>query len=169
MHNFCEIKKYICYPCYYTNPCSRSPLFYIYMRKKLLLFEKHSQNLLCEVIVNTVVILRLIENSTAHLILQFGKSEHIIPVLYYLSWLPVKLRVDYKLLFFICNALNAPPYVCELVIKYKPRAQLRLWDMMPKSFHVFQSSLSLCLSLLLSYCFSLSIYVYIYTCMYIYI
>ena len=58
-------------------------------------------------------------NYAVRLILRFSKSEHITPVLYYLHWLPVELRVDYKMLLYTYKALHdhAPPYICDQGIR----------------------------------------------------
>lgn len=58
------------------------------------------------------------------------KSEHIAPILNSLHWLPVKYRLDFKLLIFVFNAVNglAPTYLCEILHIYKPRRALRSAD-----------------------------------------
>ena len=56
-----------------------------------------------------------VQNYAARLILRFGKSEHITP----LHWLPVELRVDYKMLLYNYTYKafynHAPPYICDIV------------------------------------------------------
>ena len=44
-----------------------------------------------------------------------------------LYWLPVGMRIEYKLLLFTYKALHglAPGYLCELVVPYVPRRVLR--------------------------------------------
>jgi len=42
--------------------------------------------------------LQRIQNAAARLILDIGKFSHITPALYELHWLPVSLRIDYKIL-----------------------------------------------------------------------
>ena len=78
----------------------------------------------------TLHTLQRVQNYAARLILRFGRSEHITPVLYYLHWLPVELRVDYKMLLYTYKAFydHAPPYICDMITKYKPRRQLRSSD-----------------------------------------
>ena len=68
----------------------------------------------------TLHILQRVQNYAARLIMRFGKSEHITPVLRYLHWLPVDARVDYKVLLYTYKAYNnhAPPYINEMITKY---------------------------------------------------
>ncbi|CAH3167738.1 unnamed protein product, partial [Porites evermanni] len=42
--------------------------------------------------------LQRVQNAAARLILGIGKFSHIKPALYELHWLPVSLRIDYKIL-----------------------------------------------------------------------
>ena len=56
------------------------------------------------------------------------KHDHITPVLMKLHWLPVKLRIRYKinLLTFKCINGLAPKYLCDLIEEYRPtRSGLR--------------------------------------------
>ena len=47
-----------------------------------------------------------------------------------LHWLPVKQRIDFKILLLAYKALNglAPPYICELLVPYTPGRNLRSKD-----------------------------------------
>ena len=53
--------------------------------------------------------------------------EHITPYLKQLHWLPVRSRLQYKLLLLVHKALNglAPPYIKELLKLYVPARNLR--------------------------------------------
>src|SRR4029434_7343058 len=55
------------------------------------------------------------------------KYEHISPVLASLHWLPVKSRIDFKVLLLTYKALNdlAPNYLKKLVVPYCPPRPLR--------------------------------------------
>ena len=55
--------------------------------------------------------------TAARLILGFGKFSHITPALYELHWLPVSLRIDYKILLltFKCIYGLAPTYLSDLI------------------------------------------------------
>ena len=61
--------------------------------------------------------LQRVQNAAARLILGIGKFSHITPALYELHWLPVSLRIDYKisLLTFKCIYVLAPTYLSDLI------------------------------------------------------
>src|SRR4029434_6027042 len=58
---------------------------------------------------------------------ELKKYEHISPVLASLHWLPVKSRIDFKVLLLTYKALKdlAPNYLKELVVPYCPPRPLR--------------------------------------------
>ena len=61
--------------------------------------------------------LQRVQNAAARLILGIGKFSHITPALYGLHWLPVSLRIDYKILLltFKCIYGLAPTYLSDLI------------------------------------------------------
>ena len=61
--------------------------------------------------------LQRVRNAAARLILGVGKFSHITPALYELHWLPVSLRIDYKILLltFKCIYGLAPTYFSDLI------------------------------------------------------
>ena len=67
------------------------------------------------------------QNHAAHVITKWRKYDHITPVLVDLHWLPVKQRIDFKILLLTYKALNglAPAYMCELLIPYSQKRTLR--------------------------------------------
>lgn len=58
--------------------------------------------------------LQLVQNAAARLLTGTRKREHITPVLASLHWLPVKFRIDFKILLYVFKALHgcAPQYIC---------------------------------------------------------
>ena len=74
--------------------------------------------------------LQMVQNSAARLIARQRKHQHITPVLMKLHWLPVRWRVQYKLLVLVCSALHelAPKYMQDLAIPYPPNRNLRSAD-----------------------------------------
>ena len=60
--------------------------------------------------------LQRVQNAAARLILGIGKFSHITLALYELHWLPVSLRIDYKILLltFKCIYGLAPTYLSDL-------------------------------------------------------
>ena len=78
----------------------------------------------------SVRILQQIQNTAARLLTRTGRREHISPVLASLHWLPVKFRVEFKILLITYKALHsqAPSYIEELIEVYHPPRALRSED-----------------------------------------
>ena len=74
--------------------------------------------------------LQLIQNAAARLITGTRKIDHISPVLATLHWLPVKYRIQFKILLFVFKALHglAPDYITELLTPYSTSRLLRSTD-----------------------------------------
>ena len=71
--------------------------------------------------------LQRIQNTSARLVARVKKSDHITHVLQKLHWLPVKSRINYKILLLTYKAINglAPSYLSELLDTYRPSRNLR--------------------------------------------
>ncbi len=71
--------------------------------------------------------LQLVQNAAARLLTGTRKFQHITPILTTLQCLPVKLRVEYKILTLVFKALNnlAPIYLTELLQTHKSVRPLR--------------------------------------------
>ena len=71
--------------------------------------------------------LQLVQNAAARVLTRTKKREHITPVLASLHWLPVKSRIEFKILLLTFKALNnmAPLYLKELIVTYQPTRALR--------------------------------------------
>ena len=71
--------------------------------------------------------LQLVQNAAARVLTRTRKYDHISPVLSTLHWLPVKHRIDFKILLITYKALNglAPQYLSELLMHYSPSRLLR--------------------------------------------
>ena len=71
--------------------------------------------------------LQLIQNTAARLVTRTRKHEHITPVLRRLHWLPVRERIDYKILLLAFKGLHglAPRYLAELLVQNRPHKALR--------------------------------------------
>uniref|UniRef100_A0A8D0CS33 Reverse transcriptase domain-containing protein n=3 Tax=Sander lucioperca TaxID=283035 RepID=A0A8D0CS33_SANLU len=71
--------------------------------------------------------LQLIQNAAARVLTRTNKRDHISPVLASLHWLPVKSRIEFKILLLTYKALNgqAPSYIEELLVPYCPTRALR--------------------------------------------
>ncbi len=70
--------------------------------------------------------LQLIQNSAAHIITQTPSLQHITS-LQQLHWLPIKFRIDFKILLLAYKTLYnlAPRYISELIQPYTPSRILR--------------------------------------------
>ncbi|CAC5368199.1 unnamed protein product [Mytilus coruscus] len=71
--------------------------------------------------------LQKVQNTAARLITRTRKHEDITPILADLHWVPVQYRQQYKILIYVCCALNGigPAYIRELVNIHVPHRSLR--------------------------------------------
>ncbi len=69
---------------------------------------------------STLSRLQMVQNAAARFLTGTKKRDHISPVLASLHWLPIKLRVDFKVLLFAYKALHnsAPDYIFDLIKPY---------------------------------------------------
>ena len=67
------------------------------------------------------------QNSAARVVSLTRKHDHISPVLRDLHWLPVRKRIDFKILLITYKCIHgeAPHYLEELLVQYKPVRCLR--------------------------------------------
>ncbi len=68
----------------------------------------------------------MVKNAAARVLTRTRKYDHISPVMSTLHWLPIKHRIDFKMLITY-KALNglAPRYLSELLLHYSPPRPLR--------------------------------------------
>ena len=68
-----------------------------------------------------------VQNVAARILTCTKKFDHITPVLKSLHWLPVKARVEYKLVLTTYKAVNglSPQYISTLLQEYVPVPSLR--------------------------------------------
>uniref|UniRef100_A0AAQ5ZSU8 Reverse transcriptase domain-containing protein n=1 Tax=Amphiprion ocellaris TaxID=80972 RepID=A0AAQ5ZSU8_AMPOC len=71
--------------------------------------------------------LQLIQNAAARVLTGVSKRDHISPILVSLHWLPVKSRIEFKILLLTYKALNnqSPSYLKDLIVPYYPSRTLR--------------------------------------------
>ena len=62
-----------------------------------------------------------VQNATARLIFEQPKFCHITAVLSQLHWLPIKYRIEFKILLMTFKAIHgmAPDYLCKLISRRK--------------------------------------------------
>ena len=75
----------------------------------------------------SINVLQRAQNRAARIITRTGKFEHITNVRLELHWLPIRQRIDYKVLLTAFKSLHglAPSYLCELVKRHTPARSLR--------------------------------------------
>ena len=71
--------------------------------------------------------LQRVQNCAARIVTGVRKSDHITPILKHLHWLPVKYRIQYKILLltFKCLSGTAPKYLTDMIVPYNPTRSLR--------------------------------------------
>ena len=71
--------------------------------------------------------LQKVQNASARLLTRTKSSDHITPILYNLHWLPVKHRIQFKILLLTFKALHglAPCYITHLLQQRNIRPGLR--------------------------------------------
>lgn len=74
--------------------------------------------------------MQVLQNSAARILTRTNIRDHITPVLESLHWLPIRFRVDFKILMLTYKALHelAPQYLTELLTPYTPKRDLRSSD-----------------------------------------
>ncbi|KAJ8014459.1 hypothetical protein DPEC_G00040450 [Dallia pectoralis] len=96
---------------------------------------------------------QLVQNSAARLLCNISKRSHITPILRSLHWLPVRFRVEYKVLLFVFKAINGmAPAKITISKKFGGRPFAvqgpKLWNALPPHLQsitvlsVFKSQLS---------------------------
>ena len=76
--------------------------------------------------------LLLVQNAAARLVTTLlvtgtHRREHITPVLFALHWLPIRQRIQFKLLLLVYRCIHqlTPAYLMDLVVPYVPARSLR--------------------------------------------
>ena len=74
-------------------------------------------------------LLQLIENTTAHLMNQINKFDHIIPALQILHWLPVTHCITHMITMLVCKCLHGtvPSYLVGDIVPLTTTAGRRHW------------------------------------------
>ena len=71
--------------------------------------------------------LQRVQNIAARVVSRCSKYDHITPILKSLHWLPVKMRILFKIILLAYKCVNGltPEYMCDLLIPYKQERSLR--------------------------------------------
>lgn len=64
-----------------------------------------------------IVKLQHVQNAAARLAMNIGKYFHVTQALQYLHWMPVRARIQFKILILLFKAVHglAPPYISNLI------------------------------------------------------
>ncbi len=76
---------------------------------------------------STLKRLQVVQNSAAKLLTKSSKRSHVTPILISLHWLPVKFRINLKIIVMVFRALHgqAPVYINEMLKPYNSSRNLR--------------------------------------------
>ena len=87
----------------------------------------YCNGLLCGIPEELIRKLQRVQNNAARVITLTKKYDHITPVLKELHWLPVRRRIEFKILLLAYKCLHgtAPSYLRELLKEYVPPRTLR--------------------------------------------
>jgi exonuclease III len=87
----------------------------------------YCNGLLYGITLELVLKLQRVQNNAARVITLTKKHDHISPVLKDLHWLPIAMRIQYKILLLVykCKSGTAPSYLKELLTEYNPSRTLR--------------------------------------------
>ena len=74
--------------------------------------------------------LQVVQNAAARLLTRSPKRSHVTPILIALHWLPIKFRIQFKVLVVTYRALHgqAPTYIRDLLQPYLTSRSLRSSD-----------------------------------------
>ena len=69
----------------------------------------------------------LLYKAAARVLTRTRGREHITPVLKSLHWLPVRFRINFKVLLLVFRCLNGlgPSYLSDLLLSYQPSRTLK--------------------------------------------
>ena len=87
----------------------------------------YCNGLLCGIPEELICKLQRVQNNAARVIALTKKHDHITPVLKELHWLPVRKKIEFKILLLAYKCLHgtAPSYLRELLKEYVPPRTLR--------------------------------------------
>ena len=87
----------------------------------------YCNGLLCGITGELILKLQRVQNNAARVITRTKKHDHITPVLNNLHWLPIRKRIQFKILLLVykCMCGIAPSYLKEALTEYVPSRTLR--------------------------------------------
>jgi len=128
LHNIKQIRKHL-------TRNSTETLIHAFVSSRL----DYSNSLLCGLPQAQIDKIQRVQNAAARLIFKQPKFSHISPVLHQLHWLPIKYRIEFKILLFTFKAIHGMvrDYICKLAcrnIRSDPAKELFLRFLVARSF-----------------------------------
>lgn len=116
LRNIGSVRRYLT-----TDACEK--LIHAFVTSKL----DYCNSLLINLPKCVLAKLQKVQNVAARIVTKTKKFDHITPVIIELHWLPIALRVIYKLLLLTYKCLNdqGPIYLKDMISYYEPRVNLR--------------------------------------------
>ena len=121
----------------YMDTASMETLVHAFVTTRL----DYSNSLLYGISRHLLAKLQRVQNTAARVLKQTRKHEHITPVLKALHWLPVEMRISFKILVltFKCVSNLCPQYLCDTVTLHVPSRDLRSSSLMQLNVPFTQS------------------------------
>lgn len=88
-------------------------------------------NALCTCLSQSSVWLQLVHNTAACILTKTNRRSHITQFIASLHWLPVKFRIEFKILTLKAQHVLAPSYIMEPLTPYAPSNNLSSSDLYP--------------------------------------
>ncbi len=102
-------------------------------QKIIMLFSRldYCNSLNCGINKSILDWLKLVQNAADGLLTRTRKYEHITPILASQNWLPVKYRIEFKILLMVFKSIinRAPAYLAYLLVRHVPSRSLRSSDL----------------------------------------
>ncbi len=79
---------------------------------------------------SSIARLQLVQNAAARFLKGQRKFDQVTPILKSLHWLPVHLRIEFKILLYVFKSINnlVPSYLSDLLYPYNPTQNLTSGD-----------------------------------------
>ena len=123
LHNIRRIRKYL------TDEATCT-IIHAFVTSQI----DYCNSLMSELPATLIKKVQRVQNTAARLVYRLGKYDHITPALITLHWLPVKYRIEFKILLLVFKGLHnmAPSYIKEMLVpaitneRYPKRLKQRL-------------------------------------------
>ena len=129
LHNIRRIRKYL-------NRDSTEKLILVFVSNSL----DYCNGLLYGLPKNLISKLQKVQNTAARIVYCMPTFCHITPLLFDLHWLPVKFRIDYKIIITTFKCLHKHSTTLPIKFIICPE-ELKVWSQIEQSISTFQTQL----------------------------